>query len=241
MVENVYKIADVPFKIESIYDMVHKISKDYLTNETPLFTITSTQQNIDKEREYSLLEHNGEDLFSDEYLESLSILRMLCNELIEYDTVLFHSSAVSFNNKAYLFTALSGTGKTTHIRLLNQYLNNKLIVINGDKPFIRIKDDKVIVYGSPWNGKENYGSNVSFELSSIIKINRSETNRIEKADLVSFYPTILEQVNRPYDDDKLKKTINLLDKIIYKAKFYNLYCNMELDAAKTSYEALIKD
>lgn len=239
MYEQNYNMIGVPFRVVSLYEFVHKISKDYITFEEPKFTIISDQEKIEYEKKMSIQEHKKDVGFSDAYLESLAILRLLSDELLKYDAVLLHGAAICVDDKGYIFTAKSGTGKTTHISYLSTLLGDKMKVINGDKPFLRIIDDKVYVYGTPWNGKENYGCNASCELKSIIKLDRGETNKVLPMKVKDMYPIILGQVNRPLDSLLYLETLNIIDKIVPKLTYYQLYCTNSIDAAKVSFDNII--
>ena len=85
--------------------------------------------------------------------EILCIYRAIAEKLPLYNRFVMHGAAISFEDKAYIFTAASGTGKSTHIRLWRKAFGNPVGIINGDKPVIEIKDDGTsLVYGTPWAG-----------------------------------------------------------------------------------------
>ena len=87
--------------------------------------------------------------------EILCIYRAIAEKLPLYNRFVMHGAAISFEDKAYIFTAASGTGKSTHIRLWRKAFGNPVGIVNGDKPVIEIKDDGTsLVYGTPWAGKE---------------------------------------------------------------------------------------
>ena len=93
------------------------------------------------------------------YLEFLCIHDSLAAQLPAHHRFLMHGAAVAFDGAAYLFTAPSGTGKTTHVRLWRQYLGSRVTVVNGDKPFLSLEPDGTVrVWGSPWAGKERWQS-----------------------------------------------------------------------------------
>ncbi len=81
-----------------------------------------------------------------------------------YDTVLFHGSALAIDGDGYLFTAKSGTGKSTHTRLWRERFGDRVVMINDDKPLLHIDAGSVIAYGTPWNGKHRLGTNASVPL-----------------------------------------------------------------------------
>jgi len=100
----------------------------------PDIFVSTTPEDIAYERE-----HATEDMvFSDDYFEELAVHRKISTAMVQYDTFLFHGSCVAVDGEGYLFTAPSGTGKSTHARLWREYLGERAVMINDDKPFIRI-------------------------------------------------------------------------------------------------------
>lgn len=178
--------------------------------------------------------------FSDSYLETLAVYRKICNELILCNTILFHGSAVSVDGKGYIFTARSGTGKSTHTRLWREYFGERAVMINDDKPLIRICEADALVYGTPWDGKHRLSSNTSVPLKAICILERGKENNIEKISRASAYPMLLQQVNRPDNALKMKKTLELIDSLADNTELYKLRCNMNISAAETAFNGMNK-
>lgn len=93
MITKKYRIADKVVEICSIYDEVHEYCSDYLTDDQADYTVTTTQADIDFEREKSAREDEIEGIptrhFSDSYLEELAVYRKIAEKMISYDTILF--------------------------------------------------------------------------------------------------------------------------------------------------------
>ncbi len=230
------KIADVTFAVKPIYKYFAYVSRDYLVEdkEPVAFTIETTLKDIESEKQQS----NGYN-YPDYYLESLAIYRKLCEHLLnDYQGIIFHSSAIMVDGYAYLFTAPSGTGKSTHARLWRELLGERAVMVNDDKPIIRYIDGKFIVYGTPWTGKHNLGNNCSAEVKGICEIYQAKENVIKKASANEMLVTLLNQTLRPEETDKLDKLLNLIGKMLSTVGLYKLGCNMELDAAKLSYATM---
>lgn len=122
--------------------------------ETPShFHIATTQYDIDFEREKSAREDTKEGIpirqFSDAYLETLAVYRKIADYLLSCDTLLFHGSVIAVDGEGYLFTAKSGTGKSTHTRLWREYFGERAVIVNDDKPLLHITDSGVTAYGTP--------------------------------------------------------------------------------------------
>ena len=242
MITRKYKIADKVVEINSIYDEVHEYCSEYLTDDQADYTVTTTQADIDYERKKSAREDEIEGIpvrrFSDSYLEELAVYRKIAEQMIEFDTVLFHGSVVAVDGVGYLFTAKSGTGKSTHTRLWRAYFGDRAVMVNDDKPLLHIAESGVIAYGTPYNGKHRLGTNTSVPLKAICILTRSADNHIEHITREQAYTMLLQQVYRPADMLKMAKTLELVDRPADSVKLCQLGCNMDISAAKVAFEGM---
>ena len=224
-------ISNVSYKFPYTRDMFEKY--EYKGEKPAEITVRIDVSDFLNEKANS----NGE---ADCFIENSAILRKFSKILLsDYNAMLFHGSTVMYNGKAYIFTAPSGTGKSTHTRLLKEYLGDKLTYINDDKPIIKIEGEKVMVYGSPWNGKHGLGENVSAPLGAICVVSRAEENSIEEVSPIKFMKILFEQSVGFDDEDSANKVLEILSTIISSAKFYSLRCNMDISAAKCSHEGMM--
>ena len=241
MISKCYKIANKVVEINSLYDEVHKYCSNYLTEDKPEYSVTITQSDIDFERDKSIKEQQNKNQkiinYSDSYLEELAVYRKIADKMLDYDTILFHGSAIAVDGVGYLFTAKSGTGKSTHTRLWCKYLGDKATMINDDKPLIHISN-KIIVYGTPYDGKHRLSTNTSVPLKSICILTRSSENHIKKITKEEAYTTLVQQVYHSEDTMKMQKTLELIDILAEKVDLYLLSCNMDIEAAKVAYEGM---
>ncbi len=240
--EQIYRIADHTILIRTMYERMHREAADYAASGCVDFTIETTQTDIDAERAQSVRTDAAEGrtatAYSDAYLETLAVYRKIAERMPDDGTVLFHGSAIAVDGAAYLFTAKSGTGKSTHTRLWREMLGERAVMINDDKPLLHITPDGATVYGTPWNGKHRLGVNGSAPLKAICLLGRGEQNRIVRIDPMTAYPMLLQQTYRPVSVTALKETLTLLDMLMQTVAFYRLSCNMEPEAARVSYEAM---
>ena len=242
MITRKYKIADKVVEVNSIYEEVHEYCAGYQADENADYSVTITQADIDYEREKSAREDEIEGIptrhFSDGYLEELAVYRKIAEKMIEYDTVLFHGSVIAVDGIGYLFTAKSGTGKSTHTRLWREYFGNRAVMVNDDKPLLKITDSEVVAYGTPYNGKHRLGTNTSVPLKAICILTRSADNHIEPITREQAYTMLLQQVYRPANMLKMTKTLEFVDRLADSVKLYKLGCNMDRSAAKIAYEGM---
>ena len=229
---NVYRIADKNIKLSSLYSFVHVYCEKYRTDGEPDFEIEITCKDIDAERKTVKSDVTGG------WLEISAVYRKIAEIMPKYDTLMIHGSAVSVDGEGYLFTAKSGTGKSTHTRLWRELLGSRAVMVNDDKPFIRISEDEARIYGTTYCGKEGLNTNMSVPLKAICVLERSETNRIRQVDFSNVYPILLQQTYHPSDREMFNRTLELLDRLSRHVSFYRLACNTELEAAEISYNAM---
>lgn len=239
------KLAGLLIEINSIHDEIYKMCKDYLAEGEPAdFTVTTSETDITFEREKSIreaiLEHLKPTIYPDPYLETLAVYRKIAVEMLKHDTFLMHGSVVAVSGEAFLFTAPSGTGKTTHTRLWLENIPGSYVV-NGDKPLVRVRDGFTEACGTPWSGKEGMNTNVIVPLKAICLLTRGEKNTIREMSFLEAYPHLFQQIYRPTEAETVKKTMELIRRLGESVRIYLLACNMEPEAALVAAEAMMRD
>ena len=239
MTEFSIKIADRVICCHVQFASTEKYCADYVVVEPADFTVTVHQDDIAKEREYDRREKELEGLpvraFSDSYLEPLALYRKIADRLVEFDTLLFHGSVVAVDGQSFLFTAKSGTGKSTHTRLWRKLFGERAVMVNDDKPLLKIDTNGVQVCGTPWDGKHKPSTNCMLPLKAICILERGEENQICQISASEALPMLMQQCHRP---SNVLKYMDLLDKLTNIMAFYRLQCNMDEEAARISYEAM---
>ena len=233
------RIANRICEIETLHIRSMAICRSFITNDPPELTVCIRQQDIDQERaQYE--EIYGECTLWDGALEVLALHRLLSEKLIEYNTLMMHGAAVAYQDKAYLFTAPSGTGKTTHILQWLKHLPDAFVV-NGDKPFIGMNHPPM-VYGSPWAGKESLYNNTSVPLKAIVLLERAPINHICRISFSDAFPALYKQIYRPENPELMRKTLRMLKGLNDTVLFYRFQCNnFREDCFDTAYNALVRD
>lgn len=159
-------------------------------------------------------------------------------KLLNFDGMMLHSSAVVVDGKAYLFSATSGTGKSTHTQLWLKMFGDRAFILNDDKPALRLIDGVWYAFGTPWSGKHDISVNTGVPVAGIAMVERAEENEITPWSGKDAIFAIFTQVNRPRDMEFRVKLLELLDKLITQVPVWKLRCNMDPDAARVSYQAM---
>ena len=233
------QIAGHVVDVTTQFPHARKYCEEYLCDGTPEFAIELTPQDITFERVTAEQEREIEGLpkkvFRDHVLERTALQRKIAEKLFEYNTLLFHGSVIAVDGQAYLFTAKSGTGKSTHTRLWRKKFGDRAVMINDDKPLLKICDNQVMVCGTPWDGKHRLNTNCIVPLKAICILERGEENHITPISAGQALPMLFQQSHRPAN---IAKYMDLINDITALMPFYALRCNMDISAAEIAYEAM---
>lgn len=242
MTEFQIQMAGCVVGVKAMFESTKEFCKDYLCAGTPDFSVEITPEDLVFEQEKSARESELEGRpiprHSEPYLETTAVQRQVVEGLFERDCLLFHGSVVAVDGVGYLFTAKSGTGKSTHTRLWRKLFGGRAVMVDDDKPILRLTDGGVTVYGTPWNGKHRLGENISVPLKAICILERGTENTIRPAAAQEVLPMLVQQSNRPRRPHMMGKYLELIDGLARNVAFYRLACNMDPEAAQVAYAAM---
>lgn len=242
MTEFRLRLADRTIAVSAQFPATMDFCADYLTGEPADFAVSVLPADLEYERQKSeandMAEGRPVRRFSDAYLETLAVYRKIARRMPEYDTLLFHGSAIAVDGEGYLFTARSGTGKSTHARLWRERFGARAVMVNDDKPLLRFAGGEVLVCGTPWDGKHRLSTNITVPLRAVCLLERSPDNRVEPVSFREAFPLLLQQSYRPEDPAALRKTLALVDRLGSAVPLYRLQCNMDPSAADAAWAGI---
>lgn len=231
------EMAELIIRIRNRYDYVKKMCRDYIVEFPDMLPsvdmdIRVTQEDIIKECESSNIE-----VYPD-YCESICIYRKINNLLIHHNGFVMHAACVLMDGNVYAFCAKSGVGKSTHLGLWKRVYGDRARIINGDKPIIRYKEGRFMLYGTPWCGKEGWNINTSSPLKAICFIRRDSVNTIERMSNEQAVKYLIHQILLPKDRQEIVEYLNIIDAMLTSIPCYSLGCNMDEEAARIAYEGM---
>ena len=243
MCEFVMEIAGRRVAVTCTFERTRDFCKEYLASDGPVdFSVLVHRDDVYAELEKSRLEAEVEGIpfvkLSAYDYEQSALYRKLAEQLLAFDTLLFHGSAISVDGEAYLFTAASGTGKSTHTTLWRQTFGDRAVMVNDDKPLLRMVDGKVYVCGTPWNGKHNLGTKITVPLKGLCILERAKQNSIQPITLTEVLPLVMQQSFRPRNPASVHRVLELLNKLSESTGLYRLGCNMDPEAATVAYQGM---
>ena len=153
-------------------------------------------------------------------------------------TLLLHSSVTRHNGMANLFFGVSGTGKSTHSRLWHQFVPG-CDLMNDDNPVIRVFDDRITVYGSPWSGKTLCYRNVQAPIRALVRLEQSPQNRIERLSGLQAYASVIAACSTiRWNSAVMDKIVPAVESIAMKVPCFRLSCRPDKEAVEVCKQAI---
>ena len=150
-----------------------------------------------------------------------------------------HGSAIAYRGRGVIFSAPSGTGKSTHTGLWKACFGEDVVFVNDDKPAIRYPDGQATVYGTPWSGKTDLNTNMAAPLHAIVFVERGEENRIRRLELTESMLHLSEELVRPRHDEALStRLVDVMVQLAQTVPVYLLTCNMDPAAATVARDGI---
>ncbi len=207
--------------------MYAKTSKNIVRE---LFTIQNDYQSIDilinptlhtnaSEMEYAILSVNFMEI------------------AMRHNFLPFHASAILYQDQAVLFSAPSQTGKSTHARYWKQIFP-EVQFINDDKPLLKIEDNDIMVYGSPFSGKSSININTKAPLKAIVFIRQGTTNLMRPIQGDEALKELMKNMLRPDDEKVWDDMIKVINAIMEDIPMFVLEATHSVDAAKTAHDII---
>ena len=162
-------------------------------------------------------------------------------KMMHFDGFYLHSSSVAYEGKGYLFSADSGTGKSTHTKLWHQTFGEEAKIFNDDKTPLRRLDGIWYAYGAPWCGKDNININMKVPVAGICFLKQGTENRIRRLTQAEAVSKIISQTICKFKNvERLDLLLSHVEKIVQEIPVFALENRPEPEAARLSYETMRK-
>jgi len=159
------------------------------------------------------------------------------NRLIFQQGIVIHASAIEWQGKAIVFTAPAGTGKTTQSNLWKEYMN--AVVLNGDRPALRMVDNEFFAYGTPWSGSSREYINKRAPVAALVLLEQAPENTITKLSPTEALMRIMPRFFLPYNDQAMMElAVGTIEKTLRHVPVYLLKCRPDRGAVDALYDAL---
>ena len=172
------------------------------------------------------------------YKRNVLTLMDLEASLLHFNTIILHASFIRWSEKGIIFSAPSGTGKSTQAALWEKY--NEAEVLNGDRAALRKVNGVWRAYGLPYAGTSGIYRNESAPLTAVVALRQAKENRIRRikgSEAFSYlYP---ETMIHRWDDDFEYRATELLLDVLREIPVFLLECRPDYESVKMLKKQLI--
>ncbi len=228
-------IAGLVTELDPKYDETKALAAPFIYegDRATDITLTVSEKHLD-----SLMARAAEGVTVGE-MENFAFCTGFNRKAIPYGIMLIHSSALVCDGGAYLFSADSGVGKSTHTGLWLDAFGDRVHILNDDKPVVRLGEGGATVCGTPFDGGSGIALNESFPLRAVIFLERGEKNSLRVPESKEVIQKLYFQTAHMVSAEVVGQMLDNFEKLLSCAKFYVLTCNTDISAAYTAFEGII--
>ena len=230
-----YKIADLIVEMSPKYEESIRLAEPFIYNG-------DRETDIKLKISYDYVDETAAKpncLSTKPQLENFAFSNVFNRAAIKHGIMLVHSSALIYDGGAYLFSADSGVGKSTHTKLWLKAFGDKVHIMNDDKPVVRLYDDHAQAFGTPFDGGSGIALNENYPLKAIIFVERGEENSVRMPENKEIIQKLYFQTARMVNRETAETMLLNFEKLLTLSKFYVLTCNMDISAAYVAFDGII--
>ena len=224
----IYEIAGLKVKMDPRFGRLTRQSASYRSFGEPVMTVKPDPY------DEAHVQRNG---ISQEEREYICCSAAFCRNIVQHGRFFLHASAVVYEGEAYLFSAPSGTGKSTHTAFWQKLFPGSYI-LNDDKPVIWPKQEQITVWGSPFAGKTDLQVNREVPLRGICFLKQGSENQIRQVTEDEALALMLNNTWRPRSNEEMNLLLDMMEQVVSQVNVYEMSCTRELEAAQLSYRLM---
>lgn len=183
----------------------------------------------EKTAEITLDESRIRELSIDPIFVSLFAME---RHLLGRNALILHCAYIVHDGQAILFSAPSGTGKSTQAELWRQYRDAR--VINGDKSLVQRIDGQWTARGWPVCGTSEICHNEEYPIRAIVMLSQAPENHAESLRAIAALGQLYAQVTvNSWDKGYVMQAMDLLENLTSRVPVYHLGCTISEEAVET--------
>ena len=160
--------------------------------------------------------------------------------LLRHDAMILHSSLVRWQGKAILFSAPSGTGKSTQADLWETYMGSE--TLNGDRSILRKSQGRWTAFGLPYAGSSGIYRNESAPIAVIVLLEQGPENRIEPVGHAQALRKLIPEISkRDWDRNFMNRILDLLLELLDQVPVFRLVCRPDREAVELLHDTITKE
>ncbi len=159
-------------------------------------------------------------VFNNQVMEKMLLLK---------DAFILHCSFILYNGKAILFSAPSGTGKSTQAALWENY--GGALIVNGDRAVVRKTGGVWRAYGLPMCGSSDICLNKSAPIEAVVLLSKAPDNILRRADLKTAIKRMYRECTvNVWDGKAVSRVIEMLTDLYSETTIYTYACTKDSEA-----------
>lgn len=171
-----------------------------------------------------------------DFANHLAIENVLC----DFRGFILHSSIVSYKKIGILFSAPSGTGKSTQAKLWEKYKQAE--TLNGDRAFVRKIESAFWAYGSPLSGSSGIYKDKKVRIGAIIILKQARKNTIRKLGAKEAFSHLYrETLINAWDKKFMTAIVEMISDVVVHIPIYELACRPDKESVELACETIITD
>ena len=154
--------------------------------------------------------------------------------------LVLHSASIICQDQAILFTAPSGTGKSTHADLWHKIYPN-IRDINGDRTTLQYDGQNWLACGFPIFGSSYICEQLACPIRAIIILEQCPHNYIEQLSSIQKISLLYSQITVPsFSEICVDTAMQYIEELISQIEVIRYHCNMEEEASTLLHDYLFK-
>ncbi len=151
-----------------------------------------------------------------------------------------HSASLLYQGQAWLFSGPSGTGKSTHTNLWNQYYGTP--ILNGDLNLLAWAHGHPVICGIPWCGTSGICTTDTWPLGGIALLKQDQTNHIDPLSEDRKLLGIQQRMISPFwTKEMLQAALSHVERLLPEILVYRLRCTISREAVDVMKQAIDRD
>lgn len=182
----------------------------------------------------SYLRNSKDMIFQSGYLLNMLGLEQL---MLRHDGLILHASLIRWQGQGILFSAPSGTGKSTQASLWEKHM--KAEILNGDRAGIRCVDGQWMAYGLPYAGSSHIYSKESAPISAIVVLQQGAENIIQPLTAAAALRALFPEFSaHRWNPVFMNKVLDIASAMLCQIPAYCLECRPDYGAVQLLFDTL---
>lgn len=142
-----------------------------------------------------------------------------------------HSASIVYQGKVYMFSAPSGTGKSTHVEQWEK-AQIPFELFNGDVTMCYVRDNQVMAAGLPWSGTSGIYRNDEVLLGGVLFLKRGKEDTVNQITLADGVLRLNARCLTPnWTRETVERNLQAIEAMMDRLIIGDLYCTPTVDAA----------